>query len=474
MSIEELLLDQQTKAPTIPLCQEQEDALKYILRGHDDYRPIILTGRAGSGKSQVVRALDKDHPGSVTLAATTGRAALLIGGTTVDRLFMFSRDDWKIRNIGRLMDLMTSIPRTIIVDEASMAGKRMFQVMYDVALEYKKQLVLVGDWAQAKTVKDDWPFGLDKFNAAHVIKLTQCHRQADKDYLDALEHVRHGVLSQQVVDVFWPRVQAMPDDTHDDVVRMYATNARVDKYNDRRLDAHCATENKPQTILESRVVDKRTYNLRTKYPMTENQVARHLEAAITAHDEPVAIGCRVMITLNGSNYVNGDTGDLLDVWYGSPDLGETQRRELVVLGKPDVKLSDLDELSLVQLDGLEPIAARVRLDRTSKSAGEERRMEVTVMAVSQEVKSATGTVETEIHGLPIRLGYAMTIHKSQGATVGRAHVDMLSLRDMPSSGRHGLAYVALSRTTTLDGLTISGLDHDMIQCDKEVQESGLL
>jgi len=468
------LMEHKEEKPKVPLCDEQREALQCVLRGFDDLRPIILTGRAGSGKSQVIKALDQDHHGIATLTATTGRAALLIGGITVDRLFMFSRSTWQIRNLGRLFDIMTNIPRIVVVDEASMAGEKMFQILYDVCLEYKKQLVLVGDWAQAKTVKDKWPFDLASFQAAHVIKLQECHRQADQAYLNALEHVRHGMLTQEVVDVFWPRVQAMDEDTHDEVVRMYATNAKVDDYNDRRLTAHCEAEQLTPVELWSSVYDARDYSLRVKYPMTDEQKERHLDAAITAHGEPLAVGCRVMITMNGSGYVNGDTGDLEDIWYCDQGITEQEQDDITITGRPPMKLSLLTKDNLGLLDKMMPLVAWVNLDRSYSTERGGARIRVGVRAITQEVKKAGGGVEAKIRGIPIRLGYAMTIHKSQGTTVGKAHVDMLSLRGMPEGGRHGLAYVAMSRTTTLEGLTISGLDHDMLQCDEVVRASGLL
>lgn len=193
-------------------------------------RVMVLTGKAGSGKTSIVKWLTASMPDSVVLCATTGAAALQAGGVTLDRLFGIKRQPW---------DFITSLttgnmrkcPDGIIIDEASMIGERMAGLISFILKCYgEKNVILVGDWAQARPVKDAWPFRSELFRAAEFVRLTGCHRQTDAEYLDALNCVRGGGWTP-----WFGRCEA-PAPEGGDVIRVYATNKLADGHNRRRYD----------------------------------------------------------------------------------------------------------------------------------------------------------------------------------------------------------------------------------------------
>jgi ATP-dependent DNA helicase PIF1 len=458
------------RQPFITLCEEQQAAVDTILNHKDPARPIILTGRAGSGKSEVIKHLRRRHWRDVTVCATTGRAAMIIGGVTVDRQFNFSRDGWRVRDRKKLDKLMNRAGRIIVVDEASMVGSHMGYLLHKEAMRYDKQLVYVGDWAQAMPVKDQWPFILPSFKQSVLIKLVECHRQQEADYLEALNDIRAGVVTQKAIDIFWPRVAPEPA-PEEKVIRMYATNKKVDTYNEARLKHHWDEHDHVGLRLYSKIQDNRLYHIQKQYPLTEAEKGKQIDQANYAHDTPVTIGCRLLVTWNGEDingvpYVNGDMGELAEVYYApvkglkTYDKGDEEYWDQLIRASAHKKGEEAD------FKGRRPLCVTITLDR-----GEE----ITLEACKADVNDPyDGEAAYSVVGYPLRLGYAVTIHKSQGATVDRAWVDMLSIRDMYGDSGHGLAYVAMSRTKTLEGLTISGLDHDLVRCAPEVMASGLL
>jgi ATP-dependent exoDNAse (exonuclease V) alpha subunit len=98
----------------------------------------------------------------------------------------------------------------------------------------------------------------------------------------------------------------------------------------------------------------------------------------------------------------------------------------------------------------------VRLDRTGT--------EIEIPNQVFQAYEANGDPIYEITGMPLRLGWAVTIHRAQGLTVDKAFVDVGSIMAMIGESKHGLAYVALSRTRTLQGLQIFGWNDDAVFC----------
>lgn len=385
----------------------------------------VLTGAAGTGKSTIIKHLVKS--GRVTVCATTGKAALNVEGCTVDTLFNFSRDTWTFRDHKRLEKNMAGCANTILIDEASMIGAQMARLINDAATLFNKRIILVGDWGQARPVKDMWPMYSALFANAQLIKLTKCHRQNEGPYLAALNRLRVGQMTPEDHALFETRVVAEQPPRDFPGFCMFATNKATDAYNKKCLAEHCAEHNVDHFTFETEFEDTRSDYLKSNYPLDEKRIAKIIDDGSFAHDEDFAVGCKVVITRNIDDVVvNGDVGKLVDIDTKTFSIAvEVQRRGYSFV---------------------------VRLDKGT-----------------QEVVDAAGAAQARLHGYPIRLGYGVTIHKSQGMTVDSAWVDMASICHHPVGGRHGLAYVALSRTRTLEGLMISKWTPEALEVDNDVR-----
>lgn len=432
----------------VTLCDEQKKAVDRILSFKE--RAIVLTGCAGSGKSTVIAHLKAHHRGRFAIAATTGRSAINVGGSTVDRLFCMDRKKWALGQW--LPRSMEKCPDRVIIDEASMVGHNMAELLHTAAEEYRKQLILVGDWGQARPVEDDWPTHSKLFTGIEIIRLQECHRQTEKPYLDALNEVRKGELSESTNQLFESCEMPTPGDDHQ--VRLYATNLAVDEYNQQMLGKHCEESGNPPFNPLASFID-----VQGKYKLREDQKEAMFKNARLIYESPLAIGCRVMVLRNGTGFingnvqrefpiVNGDTGDLVEATahYSDYKLSSYAKENRDALPGNKVRIKTM----------------QVKLDRAPD-------LPVTISEYTVPIEDAYGKVEYQLVGFPIALAYAMTIHKSQGMTVDRVWLDMFSIQNMPEEGRHGLCYVALSRTRKLEGLKLNRWTPDLISCDPEIQ-----
>jgi ATP-dependent exoDNAse (exonuclease V) alpha subunit len=430
----------------IKLSPEQQQA---VLATMNSPKPVrVITGRAGAGKSLIIKYLRKRY--GLKVCATTGKAAVNIGGTTVHGLFAYDSDKSRCFSSGYRDFNMSKSSRDIVLDEASMCGEKMAVYLGDCLSMYNKRLILVGDWAQASPVKDTWMFGTSFWQDALFTRLNECHRQNDRVFVDALDQARGGRMDPSTQDLFRSRVNPFPQDTPG-MVRMYATNKLTAEWNARKLREHVQATGNQVFQLDSTFIDERDPQKQKESPRNEAFAESAIEDSRMAHQSLFAVGAQVIISKNAKGeydegaddiyqeYVNGDTGvieDILNV------VGESLDR---------TKNWVSDQVTFVV----------VRRHRDGKCIRLPRR--------SADTKDALDRVTHRVLGFPLLLGWAMSIHKSQGMTVDNAWLDMNSILSFPRNGRHGLGYVGLSRTRTLEGLSLSAFVPDAVVCDDEVR-----
>lgn len=406
---------------------------------------FFLTGGAGTGKSYVISELRRRI--GCCVCATTARAALNVGGTTIDRVFHMNREDYSVRNYASLSKTMREIADTIVIDEASMIGLKMANFVEDIATSFNKRIIKVGDLAQASPVKDEWGTRSNLFKSSNLIILRECHRQADGEYLKALGKLRHGEVGDEVRALFESRAvgERLMDPEFDKHVRMYATNKQAADYNSMRFEN--LDNGSPETRCMAEFVDTRDAYLASKYPVYDSVVTAALDATRLANNEWFKIGARVLFTVNDSSFrwVNGDTGEILDIMYN--DNGTLKAFSANMNGR--------------QIQSVKVSHFVVRRDRDGRV--------IEVDRARQEVKDPRGRPAYAVIGFPMRLGWGLTIHKSQGMTLDKAFVNIESILAMPGESRHGLAYVALSRTRELAGLAIEKWNDDAVYCSDEVK-----
>ncbi len=411
-------------------------------------RNIFLTGKAGTGKTTFLHRLKAESHKRMVVVAPTGVAAINAGGVTIHSFFQMpfgpiipesytqnarnnenslinKKFNKKKINIIRSMDLL-------IIDEISMVRADLLDGIDHVLRRYKNrtkpfggvQLLMIGDLQQlAPVVKnEEWEILKPYYNSmfffgskayqqsdAVSIELKHIYRQNDDHFIRILNEVRNDRISQEtLMDLNKRYIAGFDPKTEEGYIRLTTHNANANQINESQLKK---LEAKSQSF-EAEVT-----GIFPEY------------AYPTAYDLEIKIGAQVMFVKNDS----------------SPD-------KLFYNGKIGT-ISDIDDgLIYVQCpDEANPIAVDQELWNN----------------VKYNINESTKEIEEEIQGsflqFPLRLAWAITIHKSQGLTFERAIIDA------QAAFAHGQTYVALSRCKTLEGLVLSSrISSKAIICDQTV------
>jgi len=380
---------------------------------------VFVTGRAGTGKSTLLNHLSWNTEKSIVIAAPTGVAALNVGGQTIHSLFRLPIGviaDHDIEQTAELRKLLNTID-TLVIDEVSMVNADLMDAV-DRSLRQARQrpaesfggvqVVLFGDPYQLAPVPGDqeerayfsdtyrsmWFFDAKVWQEAdlRIVELLQVHRQHESDFRFMLNAVRHGQVTKEIADRL-NEVGARPA-PDDGTITLATRNDTVNRINAQAL------ERLPGRALTAKAEISGDFGGRN-YPAEES-----LE---------LKVGAQVMFLRNdvgqgdGPRWVNGTIGTV----------------------------TRIDSTVYVDVDG--------EIHEVEPTSWEKFRY-----SYSPETKKLTKDVVAEFTQFPLRLAWAVTIHKSQGKTYDAAIVD-LGTRAFTS----GQTYVALSRITTLDGLYLT-------------------
>jgi ATP-dependent exoDNAse (exonuclease V) alpha subunit len=402
---------------------------------------VVVTGVAGCGKSTIIRHWLSLLGGACTmLLAPTGVAALNVGGSTIHRAFGF-RPNMDMDNPHISIKVRSTLHsvQTIVIDEISMVRADMLHAMDIVLRSVKRKrdvpfggvrMIMVGDFYQLPPVvrreeerymeqehgsRAGWAFYAPVFEqlAPQVFYLRESFRQAGDDtFTGLLNRVRQ--LDDTVADDL-NRIARPVADAPEEVPFLCARKREASVRNAQGLKALSA----PRVTLEPVITGDKT-----KAPREATEVLTMAE------------GARVMITRNGKGYVNGSLGTLVNF-----------------------------DATTERWDGTEVEAIEVRLDSGYSVCVPREENEVIGYKTN-----AKGELEKDvlctIHQYPLNLGYAWTIHKSQGQTLDRAVIDLGS-----GAFAHGQTYVGLSRLRSTDGLYLaSDLTRSDLLLDPDVVE----
>lgn len=381
-------------------------------------RNILLTGQAGTGKTTLLQDFLRDHDhGGVAVTASTGIAALNVGGSTVHRWSGMMLGPKRGENFNHhLRELMRDERhsvragfnrirkcRLLVLDEVSMLPGTTLEFLDLLCRTIRRndapfggiQVIATGDFLQLPPVRInpaepyDWAFHTKTWLLAdfRTVHLTRVHRQDDPEFLRALGEFRRGGLLPSSVSLLASRVSHFPDA---DIPRLFTHNVQVDKWNEYRLACIEAEES--------------CFMAHTTEP--QHQVDFLCKNLLTPQRLVLKPGAKVMFTVNrpDDGFVNGQTGTVVEC-RGAPN-------------------------------GLEGLA-RVLVETEGRVIGVapyEWRFD------PRDEHSATFTQ------IPLRLAWSLTIHKSQGLTLDSAFIDVRAAREP------GQAYVAVSRVRSLAGL----------------------
>lgn len=424
------------------LTKIQQKALDAI---HDG-QSIFLTGEAGTGKSKVIQTFWErcKHKDRVGLTSTTGASALILGGSTLHSYLGIGL------GVGNVENLVTKIAaksyllkrwnrlQTLIIDEISMLSPDLFDKLNEVAKRLKYgsktngfrlsllnkdekhrpwggiQLIISGDFCQLPVVKDTrytfeantWKESID-----HTFYLTENMRQSNNPtFQTLLSNVRLGNISKETVDLLNSRVGATWGDTKIRPTLLCALNRQVNSINDNELD-NIAEKNEDATFIE---YDMKISKLER---VPDWLVRKYKKDSIVPESIQLTQGVQVMLLKN----IYEGQGESRNLLLGNGSLGIVTKIDQETQ-YPHVTFGCMTLL-------IEPHDFEIR----------------SVPTCSQK----EGVVEVVISQLPLKLAYAISIHKSQGLTLERAEVDL--------SGCFctGHAYVALSRVRSLEGLKLT-------------------
>lgn len=386
---------------------------KQALTIMDSGSNVFLTGAPGAGKTYVLnkfvgRAMRSGKRVAVT--ASTGIAATHLGGTTIHswsglgiRDVLTSEDLVWLKSNDRLIKRYNSTD-ILVIDEVSMLhGARLDMVNQAAKLLRQNdapfgglQVILVGDLYQLPPINR----GGEAVDFVHtsatwaeldprVCYITEQHRQSGHDgLLDLLEAMRAGTLDDEHRYIVGERMGKQP--AEDAVVtRLYSHNIDVDAINQKHLSAIQYTG--------------KTFQMQTKG--SKARIEQLIKSVLAPEELVLKVGAEVMFVANNfaEGFVNGSRGQV------------------------------------VSFDGYQPVVALTN--------GRTIHVEPHSWNLSED-----GKVKAEVSQLPLRLAWAITIHKSQGMSLDAAEVD-LSRAFTP-----GMGYVALSRVRTLDGLFLKGVN----------------
>lgn len=399
---------QKSLIPAVELSLEQTTALDILNSGEN----VFLTGGAGSGKSFLIREFRRGiDPKSMPLLASTGAAAVLLEGRTFHSFFGLGILEGGVEGTRkrclenpRLMQRLRKIDG-FIIDEISMIPGAALGLAEELCREARQsalpwgglRVIVVGDFAQLPPVsrgrERDWCFRAPVWRETGFLNvvLRENQRVMDGDFIDVLNEVRHGRISSLVKDFLDNHVRE--NDDWDKSPRLFPRREQVDRFNQMEL-AQLPGENiQIDSIYFG--TDKGVETLKKNGPVPERIILK--------------VGCRVLFIQNDpqKRWVNGTRGTVVDISKDETGL------ERITVEKENFRHVTVDRVQFSLLDG-------------------------------------DGQHLASVVNYPLILGYATTIHKSQGATMDDLWVNLSQLWEP------GQAYVALSRLRTGQGLRLLG------------------
>ncbi len=421
------------KVEEIEIIPEYKKALELAIGGHTS---VFVTGKAGTGKSTMIRYLSSSLPDSIILAPTAA-AAINAGGDTIHSFFSLPArhiDPSEKLRLNPKSKAVAERMHTLIIDEASMVTPNIVDAM-DIMLRRSRKsdepfggvsVVFVGDLLQLPPVistheervyfSERYPtqffYSADVFDELSItpIYLTKVRRQEESDFIEALGWVREGVNTADALRYF----NASCLKSHTDLnspIWLVATNAAAHSINSRRL-ALLPGETKE---FEAKVTGD---SPAAKWKLTVPQMLE------------LKVGAKVVFLRNNKQkgWINGDTGVVVSMG------GEA------VIVKSDISGEALE-------------VPRMSWERYAYTYDEKKQ-----------------TIDKEVIGtfsqFPLGLGWAVTIHKSQGMTLESAVVDLGS-----GAFSDGQTYVALSRCRSVKNMRLArSLNERDIRANKEALE----
>lgn len=404
-------------------------------------RSIFLTGKAGTGKTTFLKTVVEQSKKRSIVVAPTGVAAINAGGMTIHSFFQLPFTPYvpnaRIKSkfdFGKEKRRIIASLDLLIIDEISMVRSDLLDAIDSVLRRYRDhykpfggvQLLMIGDLQQLTPVVTpedeallkpyyDTPYFFGSKALQQIeyvtILLSQVFRQEDATFLDVLNHIREAQPTANDIAVLNQRCQpAFIPKQGEGYIRLTTHNYLADSYNEnelKKLPGHSYTF---QAQIEGNFPEY-------SYPTSEVLTLKEGAQVMFVKNDPTG----------DHRYYNGRIGEVVEI----------SESRVCVLCAGDVEG--------IEVEPLEWENAQYQLN--------------------PETRVIESKVQGTFRQLPLRLAWAITIHKSQGLTFERAIIDA-NLSFAP-----GQVYVALSRCKTLEGMVLSApIEARAIISDKRVED----
>lgn len=436
----------------------QVEAFARMIEGEN----IFISGPPGSGKSTVVEpfisVIQDVFPDLVVhKTAFTGLAATNINGQTLHSYARFaSHSFYSYSEEMKDTDIL-------VIDEISMLPPYLFQLL-DSKLRVAKnrrnepfggiQLILMGDFLQLPPIKnreieDPHTFCIET-EAWEKADITLCymdkvHRAQDPDLKKILVHMANDKITPEILDLLRARVNA-PKKPGKNYIEIFTTNKKIDEHNTREL------AKLPGTLK----VFPPKFKMSELLTTIEKDYFQKQETLLKKNVIPleVKVGAPVFITSNmlvrsipknklSQRFQPGFSFDLT-----SQQVFNGQMGHVIDIGKYDV---------VVKVNGiLDPVIIRPRMTPINRESKTKNMSGQTV-----RVSKVVGLMDS----FPLKIGYATSIHKSQGRTYDA------QVLDLTRTFSPGMGYVGISRVTSLDNLILKGFSESSLKMSREGLEA---
>ena len=392
-------------------------------------RNIFLTGGAGVGKSYLTKELIKKYPRNLVTIAPTGIAAVNVEGQTIHSFFEFSRNLSSYNTLSYPKKKLLQKTDLIIIDEISMVSKKLFDAINKRLLEvdYKGRLLIVGDFYQLPPVnveEEGWAFESihwDKWDF-ETIELTEIKRTKHKKFSEVLLKLRDGSFNEDDIEF----VYNLKNNKHlknKNLTFLYSTNKKVDAKNSLKLKELNTPLITFESYSELNEKDKKSAFENFKKSLNINDVFEIKKGAVVLNIVNQRFDEEVLY--------NGEKGVVIDI---------DEKNEII---KVDFENKGVFEIERYSFDLVE-----------YDYDGSEDKI----------IQNVIGS----IYQFPLKLAYAITIHKSQGLSIDNLAID-LSYIFSPAQ-----AYVALSRGINPENIVINPPKYkplkDIFYIDEKVKE----
>lgn len=404
-------------------------------------RSIFLTGKAGTGKTTFLKTVVERSKKRLVVVAPTGVAAINAGGVTIHSFFQLPFSPYipnsRIQNkfdFGKEKRRIIASLDLLIIDEISMVRSDLLDAIDSVLRRYRNkykpfggvQLLMIGDLQQLTPVVTpgeenilntyyDTPYFFGSRALQQIdyvtIQLDQVFRQQDGTFLDVLNHIREAEPTEEDINIL--NTRCIPDfapKPKEGYIRLTTHNHFADDYNDNELSKLPGASYRFHAQIEGNFPEY-------AYPTSELLILKEGAQVMFVKNDPTG----------NHRYYNGRIGQIVDI----------SDNHVAVLCPGDAEAIEVEPLIWEN--------------------------------TQYQINPMTKEIETKVHGkfhqLPLRLAWAITIHKSQGLTFEHAIIDA-NLSFAP-----GQVYVALSRCKTLEGMVLSApLDTNAIINDLRVRD----